>query len=160
MGLIVRSSDIHAAGVNTTTPITAGTHIVEYTGLRLTIERADELYENAERTYLFGLKDGKQVIDGTGIAAFINHSCDPNCEPDEIDGRVWIIALRDIAAGEELSYDYELYDGDDDPCTCSCGARKCRGTLYSLAEIERLKKQTDAESTEKKPALKKERVGV
>jgi SET domain-containing protein len=56
---------------------------------------------------------------------FINHSCDPNCETEEIDGHVWIIALRNIPAGAELTYDYQLYDGgDDDAARCNCGAQK------------------------------------
>jgi SET domain-containing protein len=140
MGLIVRSSDIHAAGVFTTSPIKKDQHVVEYIGPRITRARADELYENYPYTYLFGLDDGVNIIDGNGVAAFINHCCDPNCETDEIDGRVWIIALRDIEAGEELSYDYNLYDGDDDPCICQCGAKNCRGTMYTDEEIERLQK--------------------
>ena len=45
---------------------------------------------------------------------FINHSCDPNCETEELKGEVWVMSLRKIAAGEELTYDYNLYDGDDD----------------------------------------------
>ena len=129
MGLIVRSSRIHAAGCYTTTAIRAGTHVVEYAGPRLTKKEGDDRYENCHYTYLFGLKNGRRVIDGHGIAAFINHSCDPNCETDEIDGRVWIIALRNIKPGEELAYDYNLYDGDFD-APCHCGARNCRGTMY------------------------------
>ncbi len=82
--------------------------------------------------------DGTQVIDGHGTSAFLNHSCDPNCETDEVEERIWIVALRDIAAGEELVYDYNLYDGDpDDPSPCYCGAANCRGTMYSHAEIRR-----------------------
>lgn len=138
MGLIVRSSAIHAAGVYTTSDIKKGAHVVEYTGPRISRQKADELYEGYPYTYLFGLDDGVNIIDGTGIAAFINHCCDPNCETDEIDGRVWIIALRNIKAGEELSYDYNLYDGDDDPCICTCGAKKCRGSMYSEEELVRL----------------------
>jgi SET domain-containing protein len=68
---------------------------------------------------------------------FLNHSCEPNCETDEVDGRVWIMAIRNIAAGEELVYDYNLYDGDDDPATCNCGAAKCRGSMYSPEEIKK-----------------------
>ena len=138
MALVLRSSKIHDAGCYTTTPIPMGTRVVEYTGPRLTVEEADERYVDCERTYLFGLTDEKHVIDGSGIAAFINHSCDPNCEADEFDGRVWIISIRDIQAGEELTYDYNLYDGeDDDPSPCLCGVRTCRGSLYSKAELER-----------------------
>jgi len=98
MALVIRSSKIHAAGCYTTTPVSKGAHIVEYTGPRLTVEEIDTRSSDRPETYLFGLSDGQHVIDGDGIAAFINHCCDPNCEADEIDGRVWIIALRDIAA--------------------------------------------------------------
>ena len=142
MGLIVGSSGIHAAGVYTTAAIKKGTHIVEYTGPRITRQRADELYDTRPETFLFGLEDGIHIIDGHGTAAFINHSCDGNCETDEIDERVWIIAARNIAQGEELTYDYNLYDGDDeDEALCYCGARDCRGTMYSPEEIQRRKKK-------------------
>jgi hypothetical protein len=138
MNLVIRRSRIHEVGCYTTAPLQKGSPIVEYTGPRLTVQEADALYENASRTYLFGLADGQQVIDGQGVAAFINHSCDPNCETDEIDGRVWIIALQDIQAGEELTYDYNLYDGEpDDPAPCHCGAQQCRGSLYSEEELAR-----------------------
>jgi SET domain-containing protein len=138
MGLIIRPSAIHSTGCYTTTPISAGTFVVEYTGPRLTKEAADERYNEQEETYLFGLDDGVHVIDGFGPAAFINHSCDPNCETDELEGRVWIIALRDIEAGEELTYDYNLYDGEDeDESPCACGAKSCRGTLFSDEEMDR-----------------------
>ncbi|HZR27609.1 MAG TPA: SET domain-containing protein-lysine N-methyltransferase [Terriglobales bacterium] len=140
MGLILRSSDIHAVGCYTTTSIPARTLVVEYTGERISPEQADDRYEHRDVTYLFGMEDGKTVIDGYGMAAFINHSCGPNCETDEIDGRVWIIAMRDIAPGEELTYDYNLYDGEeDDPAPCFCGAKNCRGSMYSPEELERQK---------------------
>ena len=80
------------------------------------------------------------IIDGHGTAAFINHCCDANCETDEIDERVWIIAARDIEAGEELTYDYNLYDGEDD-APCLCGSKRCRGSLYSATHLRRLAKK-------------------
>src|SRR5262249_12414939 len=100
MGLIVRSSEIHAAGCYTTTAISKDTCVVEYTGPRISQAEADARYDGKSSTYLFGLSDGKRVIDGHGIAMFINHSCDPNCDTEEIDGRVWIVARRDIKPGE------------------------------------------------------------
>jgi len=139
MGLLIRSSQIHAAGCYTTSRIRKGTFIVEYTGPRMTLDEGDAIYENCEHTFLFGLEDDKTVIDGHGTAAFINHSCDPNCETDEVKGRVWIIAARNIAAGEELTYDYNLYDGDGD-APCFCGAETCRGSMYSDEELRRQKK--------------------
>lgn len=137
MSLIIRSSAIHAAGCYTTGPIKKRSRVVEYTGPRITKELADAKYENSPTTYLFGIGDGSTVIDGHGIAMFLNHSCDPNCETDEVRGRVWIKAIRDIAAGEELTYDYNLYDGDDDEAICNCGAANCRGSMYSPEELKR-----------------------
>src|SRR5262249_26107829 len=116
------------------------TCVVEYTGPRISQAEADARYDGKSSTYLFGLSDGKRVIDGHGIAMFINHSCDPNCDTEEIDGRVWIVARRGIKPGEELTYDYNLYDGEvDDPAPCQCGAKRCRGTMYSPEEIRRLR---------------------
>lgn len=147
MTLVVRRSKIHADGVYTTAPIKKRALVAEYTGPRLTNSQADDLYEHSPRTYLFGLVDGEHVVDGDGMAAFINHSCDPNCEADEIRGRVIIRAIRRIAEGEELAYDYNLYDGDlDDPALCFCGTKRCRGTMYSEKEIKRRKKKPSKQS--------------
>lgn len=141
MTLFIRRSKIHADGVYTDSPIKRRAIVAEYTGPRLTNAEADAIYEHSPRTYLFGLVDGERVIDGDGIAAFINHSCDPNCEADEVKGRVIIRAIRKIAAGEELAYDYNLYDGDmDDPAPCFCGAENCRRSMYSEKELARRRK--------------------
>ena len=138
MKLAIRRSPIHSDGVYATAPIKKRDIVMEYTGPRLTYAEADAIYEHSPRTYLFGMVDGHRVIDGDGIAAFINHSCDPNCEADEIRGRVIIRAIRNIAVGEELVYDYNLYDGDvDDLALCVCGSRKCRGSMYSEQELVR-----------------------
>jgi SET domain-containing protein len=153
MGLIIRSSAIHAAGCYTTTPIRKGTRVTEYTGPRLKKEEADEAYEASPITYLFGLGNGEIVIDGHSTAMFINHSCDANCETSEEKDRVWIKAIRNIAAGEEITYDYCLYDGGDDEAVCNCGAKNCRGTMYSPQEIRRRK--TAAKKAALKRALKK-----
>ena len=158
MALIIRSSAIHAAGCYTTTEIRKGARVAEYTGPRLTKAEADQAYEASPITYLFGLGRGEMVIDGHCMAMFINHSCDANCETSEERGRVWIKAIRKIAPGEEITYDYCLYDGGDDEATCNCGAKRCRGTMYSKAEVKRrmaaakkaLKKSTEKEHRKRK----------
>ena len=139
MGLIIRSSAIHAAGCYTTTPIPKGKRVAEYTGPRLSKDEADEIYEDSPVTYLFGLGDGSVVIDGHCMAMFINHSCDPNCETDELDGRIWIRAIKNIPPGAEITYDYCLYDGGDEEQKCNCGAGNCRGTMYSREEVRKRK---------------------
>ena len=145
--LIIRSSGIHEAGCYTTAPIRKGTRVIEYTGPRVSDAEGERRYEDREHTFLFGMQDGKTLVDGYGMAAFINHSCDPNCETDEIRGRVWIIAARHIAAGEELTYDYNLYDGDME-APCHCGASNCRGSMYDPAVLakQRRRAKTAAKS--------------
>ena len=78
------------------------------------------------------------VIDAThrgSPARWINHSCAPNCEAVQEDGRVFIDVRRAIRPGEELTYDYNLVlDERHTPAlkrahACHCGARRCRGTL-------------------------------
>jgi SET domain-containing protein len=141
MSLIIRPSLIHSYGCYTTHAIRKGALVVEYVGERLSNAQADDLYDGIPQTYLFGLDNRKQVVDGYGVAAFINHSCRPNCETDQIRGKIWIISLRDIQPGEELTYDYHLFDGEED-APCFCGAPRCRGSLYSrehLRKLERLR---------------------
>jgi hypothetical protein len=159
MALIVRSSAIHAAGCYTTTAIRKGARVAEYTGTRISKKQADTSYEEAPVTYLFGLSDGRVVIEGHCTAMFINHSCDANCETSEVDDRVWITAIKHIQAGAEITYDYCLYDGGDDPCICNCGTKKCRGTMYSPEEVKRRKKAARlADLKARKKAAKKKSV--
>jgi SET domain-containing protein len=156
MAIVVRPSRIHAVGVFTTAPIRKGSRVVEYSGPRLTPEEANRLYDGAPRTYLYGLEDGKTVIDGEGMGAYLNHSCDPNCEVDEIKNRVWILAIRNIAAGEELLWDYNLYD-DDDPAPCHCGSPKCRGTMYSREWMAKLRRRAKKKAERRAAAQAKRR---
>ena len=69
-----------------------------------------------------------------GLARFINHSCEPNCFTRivSVDGikRIFILAKRDIAPGEELFYDYKFeFEADEDAVECRCGAKSCRGRM-------------------------------
>jgi len=138
----VRASGIHGKGVFAREPIPAGERIVEYTGHVITWKEAQRRHphdpDDPNHTFYFHIDD-KRVIDGIsgGAAKWINHACDPNCEADESDGRVFIKALRDIAAGEELNYDYGLIlDGRHTAKVkkeyeCRCASPRCRGTMLS-----------------------------
>jgi SET domain-containing protein len=140
----VKASGVHGKGVFARTRIPAGEKIIEYKGERIAWEEALERAEAAGHalghTYFFSLADGN-VIDGASkgnAARYINHSCEPNCEPLEHDnGRVYIYALQDIEAGEELSYYYALiYDGRHTPSVkrafpCHCGAPTCSGSMLA-----------------------------
>ena len=138
-----RRSGVHGKGVFALQPIAAGETIIEYTGEMITWKAAQARHphdpSDPNHTFFFHI-DERHVIDakiGGNSARWINHSCDPNCEADEEDGRVFIKALRDIRAGEELNYDYGLII--DERYTpklkaeypCWCGAKNCRGTLLA-----------------------------
>jgi len=156
----VRQSRIHGRGVYAARKLAAGERIIEYKGLRISWDEADDVPSadpnDPNHTFLFALDDGKTVIDaarGGNSARWINHSCDPNCETEESeDGRVYIQALRDIRRGEELNYDYGLIiDQRITPelkaeYLCRCGATKCRGTMLA---IKKKKKKKDAKFRKK-----------
>ena len=138
---IVRHSKIHGRGVFALTDIPKGTRLMEYLGERITHREADRRYaaehEHSPHTMLFAVND-KVVIDATrkgNSARFINHSCRPNCEATEEDGRIFIDTIRKVPAGGELTYDYNLVlEERHTPAVkrahaCFCGARGCRGTL-------------------------------
>ena len=118
-------------------PIRRGQRVVEYDGPRFPKKVADERYADRNLTYLFSFGSDGTVIDGFGTAMFLNHCCEPNCETEEQDGRIFIVAIRAIAAGEELTYEYNLHDSDDEPGICHCGTPACRGTMFSDTELKR-----------------------
>lgn len=144
----VRNSPIHGRGVFATVDLEAGIPLIRYRGRLLTHDEADERYDgslDSGHTFLFTLND-EYVVDGNqggNSARWINHSCAPNCEAiihenqqgDRRRDQVWIHTLRDIAAGEELSFNYGIVLSV--PHTrrmkaiwaCHCGAANCTGTL-------------------------------
>ncbi len=146
-GLVIRSSSIHAAGCYTSRSIKKGVRVCEYDGPRMSKAKADERYEDRIVTYLFAC-GGDQVIDGFGTAMFFNHCCDPNCESEQdAKGRIFISTMRDIAAGEELTYEYNLHDSEEeDRQDCYCGAAICRGTMFSDYELKRRARRAKRQS--------------
>jgi len=61
-----------------------------------------------------------------GAMLYTNHSCEPNIA---IQGQIVFVAMRDIAAGEELTHDWATTDDNDDTMACRCGRPSCRGTI-------------------------------
>lgn len=140
---VVKGSRIHGRGVFAARAIAAGTRIVEYKGERITEEQAIERHgrdpDNPHHTFFFSLEDGRMIDGDAGgnNARWINHACEPNCEAREENGRVFIYALRDIAPGEELGYDYGLIlevrqtAAVKRDYACRCGAPNCRKTMLA-----------------------------
>src|SRR5512138_3185706 len=116
-----RPSAIHGTGAFARRPIPRGTHLIEYVGEKITKAESRRRCE-AQNEYVFSLDD-EWDLDGNvpwNPARFVNHSCAPNCEAEYLEGRIWIVARQDIAAGEELTfnYGYDLADYRDYPCRC------------------------------------------
>lgn len=137
----VRKSGVHGKGVFALRPIAAGERIIEYKGEVINwpeaLRRHPHDPQNPNHTFYFHIDD-KHVIDanvGGNAARWINHACEPNCQADEADGRVFISALTDLSPGEELFYDYGLViDERRTPSLkrqyeCRCGSPRCRRTM-------------------------------
>ena len=100
---------------------------------------------------------------GGNSSRWINHACEPNCEADVEDKRVFIKALRDIEPGEELNYDYGLVI--DSPLTselkaeyaCWCGAPSCRGTMLASSDDEKKSKKNKKKKDKKRQKAKDKR---
>ena len=139
----VRPSAKHGQGAFATRPIAAGTRVIEYAGERITPAEMHRRYPDTpgstHHTFLFMIDD--DVVVDAGVngndARWINHCCEPNCDVVVDDGRLWIEALRDIAPGEELCYDYAFVLPErHTPAAkrrypCHCGAPRCRGTILT-----------------------------
>ncbi len=139
----VRTSGVHGKGVFALRSIAKGESIIRYTGEVITWKEALRRHPHdpldPQHTFYFHLDD-RHVIDasvGGNAARWINHGCAPNCEADDSSGEVVIKALRRIAPGEELCYDYGLViDERYTPAlkklyACRCGASTCRGTMLA-----------------------------
>jgi len=128
--LVRRRSGIAGWGVYTRVPITKNTRIIDYAGEKIShgesLRRERKQLARGE-VWCFTV-DKRTVRDasvGGNIARFINHACKPNCYSQVIGDVVWIRAGRNIAAGEELTYDYRT-DGE---ATIQCRCRPDCGTM-------------------------------
>jgi SET domain-containing protein len=139
-------SVIHGTGGFARTQILAETQVIEYVGEKISkAESALRCERNNE--YIFDL-DEEHDLDGNvewTPARFINHSCSPNCEAlEDENGRIWIVAFRDIRAGEELTfnYGYDLEDYCEHPCRC--GAAECVGLIVAEDYFPQVRRQSEA----------------
>eukprot|EP00879_Flechtneria_rotunda_P026980 GHRR01028833.1.p1 GENE.GHRR01028833.1~~GHRR01028833.1.p1 ORF type:complete len:236 (+),score=47.16 GHRR01028833.1:173-880(+) len=177
MGLITRKlprvrlehMGIKGWGVVAAQDISPGTLVEEYLGEvvpKAKGERRLAAYAavGLAHTYIMELT-GSEVIDATlkgGIARFINHSCEPNCETQKwqvgCEHSIAIIAIQQIPAGTEITYDYN-YEAHPLPharTRCYCGAASCSksiGTVQTgrgwLAQAEQQAYEIEKMATQK-----------
>lgn len=154
-------SEVHGWGLYASKDIPKGTRVIEYVGDKITkaeSDRRDEARRARQDTgddgcvYLFELNK-RYDIDGDvswNTARLINHSCEPNCETEYAKGGIWISASRDIAAGEELNYDYGFDWDSFDEHPCRCGAPTCCGFIVKKGQRWRVRREMARRAAEKK----------
>jgi uncharacterized protein len=142
-----RHSRIHGTGGYARKDIPAGTRLIEYVGERIT--KAESLVQcEADNVYIFTLDDESDLNGNVdwNPARFLNHGCAPNCETELDETHVWVLALRDIQAGEELTfnYGYGLEDHLEHPCCC--GAETCVGFIVAEEFFDQLPKHSQLQA--------------
>jgi uncharacterized protein len=138
----IGTSRIDRQGLFAAQDIKKDTRILPYVGEK--ISKAESTRRLAQgNAYIFTFNEWYD-IDGKALkntARYINHSCDPNCEVEITTRTIWVVALRDITAGEELTYNYgyEVKDYMEHPC--KCGAKNCCGYILDQQYWELIKQQ-------------------
>ncbi len=147
----VCGSSIHNRGLFAAEPIEEETYILQYFGEKITKAESERRgiaqQERGKRNrtgqvYIFELNK-RYDLDGfrnNNPARYINHSCDPNCEAVNWKGEIWIVAKRQIEAGEELTYDYGFAVEHFLDHPCRCGSSNCCGYIVAEADRPKLKK--------------------
>ena len=139
-----------------------GDFVIEYTGEVLDQKsfaaRKERYGEEGQRHYYFMTLSNTETIDAHrkgNLGRFLNHSCEPNCRPEKWQVRgelcIGIFASRDIPAGEELTFDYQM-ERFDKAQPCFCGAPSCGGVMGGTnidhAEAKELLEQIAADDPE------------
>ncbi len=144
----VKISKVHGHGVFASKNIPKNKKIIQYIGEKVSRAEGNKRSEKRIKKYLDSKKTGsvyifelnnKFDIDGSpkyNKARYINHSCNPNCEVDIVNGEIWISSIKKIKKDEELSYDYGYsFDKDDyRDHICKCGSKNCIGYIISSDE--------------------------
>ena len=128
----IGKSRIAGKGLFAGQDIPKDTIITRYLGTKISKAQSARALAHGN-AYICSLND-RYDIDGNTLkntARYINHSCDPNCVLQTTGQAVWVVALCDIQAGEELTHQYNYaYDParyTDFPCRC--GANHCVGYI-------------------------------
>ena len=136
----VGPSRIAGQGLFAGQDIKQGIKIIRYIGEKIPHVESDRRLAEGN-VYIIGL-DERYAIDGStrkNTARYINHSCDPNCHTEQFGNTIWLMAIKDIEVGEELTYNYG-YELNDEPVEpCHCGAQNCCGYILGPQYCDRIK---------------------
>lgn len=139
---IIKDSPIDGRGLFAARILAAGEAVVEYTGERISKAESLRRQIRSEKVFIFELDDQFDV-DGDAPdnpARFVNHACEPNCEAVAVDGKIQLGTLREIVAGEELTFDYGYRLAASPGHPCHCGAPTCAGFIVAQTDRWRLRR--------------------
>lgn len=128
----VRRTRRYGRGVFATSPLRKGEVIAAFDGRFYD----DDFDEWTEDLLNHTIQCGRALWrDSRGCARYINHSCDPNCG---IRGKYKVVAMRDIAKGEQITWDYEMTEKSDWwRMRCKCGSPLCRKRIGDYRRMPR-----------------------
>jgi hypothetical protein len=161
----VGRSGVHGRGLFAARALPKGAKVMQYKGERVTKKegnrRTDAQWAQG-RVYTFELSR-RFDLDGSprsNVARLANFSCDPNCESENEDGRrIWIVAVRPIKKGEEITYDYN-FPLVEPPPVCKCGAKSCRGYIVGSDHAGELKAWLAKQAAHKPERKAAKRIGT
>jgi SET domain-containing protein len=138
--------DKKGRGLYATKNIKEGTRIINYVGKIITKKQTEETekFDNTKPIYLFNLNK-KYDMDGDvswNTARLINHSCSNNCDYNGTGLKLWVIAIKNIKKGEEITADYGFgYDEDYKQFPCKCRSKNCCGYIVRAESRWRINKK-------------------
>jgi hypothetical protein len=114
----------HGRGVYAAEPIRAGTPIMPFSGPLL------HYAQTSPSTYALQIGPDLYIGKSGALDDLFNHSCDPNAEVRISGTSAELRAIRDIAPGEQIVFDYSTtLDEGDFTMLCQCGSPLCRGRI-------------------------------
>ncbi len=123
--VIVKNSEIQGRGVYATEDIKKGGTVLQIDDSHIVTDPSTLTEEQNEYDCDY-LANGK-VILMQEPEKFINHSCGPTTYVKTLNGIRYVLAMRDIKEGEEITYDYSINGYNDGTFECHCRSSICRG---------------------------------
>lgn len=130
--IYVGTSKINGKGIFADEAVTRGEKIQYINGTKVRMVPKSKHDSDVIGNWI-GMSESTWInTEGTPFR-YINHSCNPNAA---IVGKKTLIAIKSIAAAEEISIDYSMTDADPHwSIPCSCGERNCRKVIRSIYSI-------------------------
>jgi len=126
-------------GVFATQGIKSSEKIVELRGNYFTIGQIIKKKSIELSAVFFQIGKELYLKSTDGIGAYLNHSCNPNAWIKISGRRVWLVALRRIKQGEEVTFDYSTTMNEDDwEMDCKCGSRNCRKRIRDFKYLPKM----------------------